>query len=247
GMGKIAGQNVKDWKLVWAYQRTTNHGIQPPPLGGDGVMYLSEPPSNVVALDAATGRPFWRYRRSLPAKINVCCDAVNRGVAVLGDRVFLGTVDAHLVALHARTGQVLWDVEVPDYKAGYSITVAPLVIKDMVITGIAGGEYGIRGFLDAYDVNTGQRRWRFWTIPGPGEPGHNTWRGDAWKTGGGSTWVTGSYDAELNLIIWGVGNPAPDWNADVRPGDNLYTDSAIAVNADTGKLKWYHQFVPHDT
>jgi alcohol dehydrogenase (cytochrome c) len=168
-------------------------------------------------------------------------------VAVLGDRVFLGTVDAHLVALNAKTGAVLWDVPVADSRTGYSITGAPLIVKDMVITGIAGGEYGIRGFLDAYDVSTGKRRWRFNTIPGPGEPGHETWGGtEAWKHGGGPTWVTGSYDPELNLVIWGVGNPSPDWNADVRPGDNLYSDCAIALDADTGALKWHFQFVPHD-
>ncbi len=246
-LDQVNRQNVKNLKLAWAYQMTTTHRIEATPLVVDGVMYVSEPPSNVAALDAATGRPFWRYRRSLPSKVAVCCDAINRGVAVLGDRVFVGTVDAHLVALNAKNGAVLWDVEVADYKAAYSVTVAPLIVKDMVITGIAGGEYGIRGFLDAYDVKTGQRRWRFWTIPGPGEPGHDSWRGEAWKTGGGSTWVTGSYDPELNLVIWGVGNPSPDWNADVRPGDNLYSDSAIALDADTGKLKWYHQFVPHDS
>ncbi|MSO24258.1 MAG: hypothetical protein EXQ58_13670, partial [Acidobacteria bacterium] len=171
---------------------------------------------------------------------------VNRGVAILGDRVFVGTVDAHLVALDAKTGAVLWDVEVADYRMGYSITVAPLVVKDRVICGISGGEYGIRGFLDAYEAATGKRRWRYWTIPAPGEPGSQTWPGDSWKTGGGPTWVTGSFDPEQNLIIWGTGNPSPDWNGDSRKGDNLYSDSAIALDADTGKLKWYFQHVPHD-
>jgi alcohol dehydrogenase (cytochrome c) len=245
-LDQINRQNVKDLKIAWVYQMPMTHRVETTPLVVDGVMYLSEPPSNVVALDAATGRQYWRYRRALPSKINVCCGQVNRGVAVLGDRVFVGTVDAHLVALNAKTGTVLWDVEVADYKTGHSVTVAPLIVKDMVITGIAGGEYGVRGFLDAYDARTGQRRWRFWTIPGPGERGHETWSGDAWKHGGGPTWVTGSYDAGQNLIIWGTGNPSPDWNGDVRPGDNLYTDCAIALDADTGKLKWHFQFVPHD-
>ena len=246
-LDQINRQNAGSLKVAWVYQMPTSHRIEATPIVVDGVMYVSEPPSNVFALDAATGRPYWHYKRSLPAKINVCCDAVNRGVAVLGDRVFLGTVDAHLVALSAKTGAVLWDVPVADSQTGYSITGAPLIVKDMVITGIAGGEYGIRGFLDAYDVATGKRRWRFNTIPGPGEKGHETWGGtDAWKQGGGPTWVTGSYDPELNLVIWGVGNPSPDWNADVRPGDNLYSDSAIALDADTGKLKWHFQFVPHD-
>jgi alcohol dehydrogenase (cytochrome c) len=245
-LDQINRQNVQNLKLAWVYQMPVTHRIQATPLVVDGVMYASEPPSNVIALDAATGRPFWRYRRSLPARINVCCGQVNRGVAILGDRVFLGTVDAHLVALNAKTGAVLWDVEVADYRTGHSVTVAPLAVKDMVIVGIAGGEYGVRGFLDAYDAKTGQRRWRFWTVPGPGEKGNETWSGDSWKQGGAPTWTTGSYDPEQNLIIWGTGNPSPDWNGDVRLGDNLYSDSVIALDADTGRLKWYFQFVPHD-
>jgi len=245
-LGQINRQNVAGLKVAWVFQMPLSERIETTPLVADGVMYATMPPASVIALDPATGRPFWRYRRSLPDKINVCCGQVNRGVAVLGDRVFLGTVDAHLVALNAKTGAVLWDVEVADSRTGHSITGAPLVVKDMVITGIAGGEYGIRGFLDAYDARTGKRRWRLWTIPGPGENGNETWGGDSWKQGGGPTWLTGSYDAEQNLIIWGVGNPSPDWNGDVRPGDNLYSDSAIAVDADTGKLKWHFQFVPHD-
>lgn len=243
---QINRDNVKKLAVKWMYQMPTTHVVETTPLVVDGVMYFTEPPSNVVAVDAETGRQFWRYRRSLPAKINVCCGQVNRGVAVLGDQVFVGTVDAHLVSLDAKTGDVLWDVEVADYRTGHSITVAPLAVKNMIICGISGGEYGIRGFLDAYDAKTGKRIWRFWTIPGPGEPGHDTWPGEAWKTGGGPTWVTGSFDAAQNLIIWGTGNPSPDWNGDGRLGDNLYSDSAIALDADTGKLKWHFQFVPHD-
>jgi alcohol dehydrogenase (cytochrome c) len=245
-LDQINRQNVRNLKVAWVYQMPVTQRIQTTPLVVDGVMYISEPPSNAIALDAATGRPFWRYRRSLPPKINVCCGQINRGVAVLGDRVFIGTVDAHLVALSAKTGNVLWDVEVADYRNGYSVTVAPLIVKDMVVVGMAGGEYGARGFLDAYDAKTGQRRWRFWTVPGPGEKGNETWSGDSWKTGGAPTWVTGSYDPSLNLVIWGTGNPSPDWNGDVRLGDNLYSDSVIALDADTGKLRWYFQFVPHD-
>jgi alcohol dehydrogenase (cytochrome c) len=246
-LDQINRANVANLKIAWVYQMPITERIESTPLVVDGVMYFTEPPSNVVALDAATGRPYWRYRRALPDKINTCCGRVNRGVAVAGDRVFVGTVDAHLVALHAKTGAVLWDVPVADPKTGHSLTGAPLIVKDMVITGVAGGEYGIRGFLDAYDMKTGQRRWRFWTIPEPSQPGSQTWSGDAWKHGGGPTWVTGAFDAEQNLIIWGTGNPSPDWNGDVRPGDNLYSDSAIALDADTGKLKWHYQFVPHDT
>jgi alcohol dehydrogenase (cytochrome c) len=245
-LDQINRSNVKDLKLKWVYQMPVTHRVETTPLVVDGVMYISEPPSNVVALDPATGRQFWRYQRSLPTKINVCCDQVNRGVAVLDDRVFVGTVDGHLVALQAATGAVLWDVEVADYRTGHSITSAPLVVKDMVITGISGGEYGIRGFLDAYDVKTGKRRWRFWTIPGPGEDGNQSWPGEAWKHGGGPTWVTGAFDPQQNLIIWGTGNPSPNWNGDMRKGDNLFTDSVIALDADSGRLKWYFQIVPHD-
>jgi alcohol dehydrogenase (cytochrome c) len=249
-LDQINRENVGNLRVAWVKQMPTSHRIEATPIVVDGIMYVSEPPSNVYALDAATGRPYWHYKRNLPA-YNVCCDAVNRGVAVLGDRVFVGTVDAHLVALHAKTGAVLWDVELADRKQGYSNTGAPLIVKDMVITGIAGGEYGIRGFLDAYDIKTGKRRWRFNTIPAPGEKGHETWptsgpNANSWKQGGGSTWVTGSFDPELNLVIWGVGNPSPDWNTDVRPGDNLYSDSAIALDADTGQLKWHYQFIPND-
>jgi len=246
GLDQISRQNASRLKVEWVYQMPTTLMVETTPLVIDGIMYLSEPPSNVVAIDAATGRQFWRYRRELPKPINVCCGQVNRGVAVLGGRVFVGTVDAHLVALDAKTGSVLWDVEVADRKTGHSITVAPLAVKDMIVCGISGGEYGIRGFLDAYDAATGKRRWRFWTIPQPGEPGGDSWPGDTWKTGGAPTWVTGSFDVDQNLIIWGTGNPSPDWNGDSRQGNNLYSDSAIALDADTGKLKWYFQFVPHD-
>jgi len=171
---------------------------------------------------------------------------INRGLAILGDTLFMGTVDAHLIAVNAKSGRPIWDTKVANAESGYALTHAPLIVKDKVIVGTAGGEYGIRGFIAAYDVKTGKQAWRFYTIPGPGEPGNQTWTGDAWKTGGGSVWVTGSYDPELNLTYWGVGNPGPDWNGDSRPGDNLYSDSVVALDPDTGKLKWYYQFSPHD-
>src|SRR6185436_8860485 len=164
----------------------------------------------------------------------------------LGDTLFMGTIDGHLVAVDAKTGSLIWDTAVAKPEAGYSLTHAPLVVKDKVIVGTAGGEYGIRGFLAAYDAKTGREVWRFNTIPGPGEPGHDSWAGDSWKRGGGPIWVTGSYDRDLNLTYWGVGNPGPDFNGDVRLGDNLYTDSVIALDADTGQLKWHYQFSPHD-
>jgi alcohol dehydrogenase (cytochrome c) len=171
---------------------------------------------------------------------------VNRGFGV-GDRLFMTTIDAHLVALDMRTGGVLYDVEIIDYKAGYSATVAPLVVKDKVIVGVAGAEYGIRGFIDAYDAQTGKRAWRFYTVAKPGEPGGSTWtRGDAYLRGGGSIWVTGSYDPQQNLVFYGTGNPGPDYYSGAREGDNLYTASLVALNADTGELAWHYQFTPHD-
>lgn len=246
-LDQINRGNVSNLKLQWVYQIPVTNRVETTPIVADGVMYITEPPSNVIALDPANGRQFWHYKRSLPSKINVCCDAVNRGVAILGDRVYIGTVDAHLVALSAKTGAVLWDVEVADHKTGHAITSAPLAVKDMIVIGISGGEYGVRGFIDAYDARTGQRRWRFYTIPATGEKGNETWPRDSWQHGGGPAWLTGSYDPELNLLIWGTGNPSPDWNGDLRKGDNLYSDSAVALDADTGKMKWHFQFVPHDT
>jgi alcohol dehydrogenase (cytochrome c) len=243
---EINKDNVRKLKLKWVHQMRTLEKVETTPLVVDGVMYVTRPPNDVFALDAETGRPFWSYVRSLPKKINVCCGQVNRGLAMLGNRLYMGTVDAHLVALDAKTGAVIWDVEVADRTKGYSVTVAPLAVRDKIIVGIAGGEYGIRGFVDAYDAATGRRVWRFHTVPAPGEPGSKTWKGDSWKTGGGSTWVTGSYDPQLNLVYWGTGNASPDWNGDVRPGDNLYTASVVALSLDTGKLKWHFQFTPHD-
>ena len=242
----INTSNVAGLKVAWMYQIGTTHHFETMPLVFDGIMYITEPPSDVTALDLRTGRPIWSYRRSLPKGVIVCCGQVNRGLAVLDDQLFLGTVDAHLVALDLRTGRVRWDVEVADYKEAYSITVAPLAVKDKVIVGIAGAEYGIRGFLDAYDAKTGKRAWRFYTVPALGEPGNETWSGDSWKTGGAPTWVTGAFDPESNVVYWGTGNPSPDMIGDDRKGDNLYSDSLLALDADSGKLRWYFQFTPHD-
>ena len=209
-------------------------------------MFITESPSNVVAVDAATGRPFWRYDHPLPDDLRICCGRNNRGVAILDELLFMSTLDAHLVAIDARTGSLVWNREVADHRGGYSKTAAPLVVKDRVVTGIAGGEFGIRGFLDAYDARTGELEWRTYTIPGPDHPDNLTWAGDSWRTGGSPTWITGSYDPELNLVYWGTGNPGPDWNGEVRPGDNLYSDSVLALDGDTGEMSWYFQFTPHD-
>ena len=245
-LDQITRDNVTGLRTAWVYQMRTTHKVETSPLVIDGIMYITEPPSDVAALDLKTGRPIWSYRRSLPNRIVVCCGQVNRGLAALDDLLFLATVDAHLIALDARSGRVRWDVEVADYKSAYSLTLAPLAVKDKVIVGIAGAEYGIRGFLDAYDAKTGKRVWRFDTVPGPGAPGHDTWSGESWKTGGAPTWMTGAYDPELNLLYWGTGNPSPDYVGDDRLGDNLYSDCVLALDPDTGELKWHFQFVPHD-
>lgn len=244
---QINVKNIQKLEFKWAFQMRTLEDVETTPLVVDDIMYLTEPPSNAHALDPRTGRTYWSYKRDLPDEIHTCCGRVNRGLAMLGEKLYLGTVDAHLVALDARTGSVIWDIEVADRHAGYSLTLAPLAVKDKIIVGVSGGEYGIRGFLDAYDAETGKRVWRFYTVPEPGEPGNDSWgEGDAWKTGGAPTWMTGSFDPALNLIYWGTGNPAPDFNGAVRPGDNLYSDSVIALDPDNGQLKWYFQFTPHD-
>ena len=218
------------------------------PIVIDGTLYVTGPMNVAWAIDGRTGREIWRYERTLPprAELRVCCGMVNRGFAVLGDRLFMTTLDAHLVALDRKTGSVLWDVEVADSRQGYAGTVAPLVVGNTVIAGIAGGEFAIRGFLDAYDVATGKRVWRFWTVPAPGEKGSETWPGDSWARGGGPTWITGTYDAELGLLYWGTGNPSPDYYGADRTGDNLYTNSLVALDAERGTIRWHFQFTPYD-
>jgi alcohol dehydrogenase (cytochrome c) len=244
--------NVKNLELQWVFQTRTPaepaEKFEATPLVVDGVMYTVLAPNHVVALDAATGRMFWMYSPRLSPLARVCCGRVNRGLAILGDTLFMGTIDGHLIAIDAKNGKPVWDVSLSKPELGYSFTMAPLVIKDKVIIGPAGGEYGIRGFIAAFDAKTGREAWRFNTVPGPGEAGHETWPAgtDAWEHGGGSIWVTGAYDPDLNLMYFGTGNPGPDWNADPRPGDNLYSDSVVALDPDTGRLKWHYQFTPHD-
>ncbi|WP_414661043.1 pyrroloquinoline quinone-dependent dehydrogenase [Horticoccus sp. 23ND18S-11] len=247
-LAQITPANVGGLKAAWIYQAREAAGkLECSPLVIDGVLYITERPNIVTALDGRTGRPLWTYRRPLPGDVQGCCGPVNRGLAVLGDTLFLATYDAHLVALDVNSGRERWDVVVADYKTGHSITVAPLAVKDKIIVGISGGEFGVRGFLDAYDARTGARAWRFWTVPGPGEAGHETWGGrGSWKTGGAPTWVTGTFDPALNLLYWGTGNPSPEFDGDDRPGDNLYSCSMLALDPDTGKLRWHFQHTPHD-
>ena len=245
-LDQINIDTVGDLELKWAHHIPQLDRAETTPLVVDGIMFITESPSNVVAVDAVTGRPFWRYNHPLPDDLRVCCGRNNRGVAILGETLYMSTLDAHLVAIDGRSGSLVWNREVADHRSGYSKTAAPLIVKDRVVTGIAGGEYGIRGFLDAYDADTGEREWRTHTIPGPDHPDNRTWAGDSWRTGGSPTWLTGSYDPELNLVYWGTGNPGPDWNGDVRMGDNLYADSVLALDGDTGAMSWYFQFTPHD-
>ena len=242
----ITPANVGKLQVKWVFQQPIREKFETTPLVVDGVMYLTVPPNDAYALDAETGVVLWEYKRGLPPKIIVCCGQVNRGLAVAGDRLFMATLDAKVIALDRKTGRLLWESEMIDYRLGYAATHAPLVIKDKVLVGVAGGEYGIRGFIDAYSVEDGKRLWRFYTVPGPGEFGRDTWAGDSWKTGGASIWITGSYDPELNLTYWGTGNPGPDWNGDVRKGDNLFSDAVVALDPDTGERKWHFQFTPHD-
>jgi alcohol dehydrogenase (cytochrome c) len=243
---QVSAANVRQLRVQWILQLPGSEVVESTPLVVDGVMFVTGPPNNVFALDAGKGTVLWAYRRQLPDGLRPCCGLVNRGVAISGTRAYLATLDAHLVALDTKTGTVAWDVKLADYDAGYTATGAPLVIGGKVIVGIAGGEYGIRGFLDAYDSGSGRRLWRFNTIPGPGEAGHDSWGGESWKTGGAPTWLTGAYDPELGLVYWGVGNPGPNYDGHPRPGNNLYSNSVVALDVTSGMLRWHFQFTPHD-
>jgi len=245
-LDQITAENVRGLRAKWIYQMHRPK-VEATPIVVDGIMYVTRPPSDVIALDAETGRALWTFEYRLSNRVYICCGEVNRGLAILGTTLFITTLDAKLIAIDARSGRMLWKRDLADPTLNHTATGAPLAVKDKVIAGIAGAEGGIRGFLDAYDAKTGERAWRFWTIPAPGEPGSETWGGDSWRYGGASTWITGSYDPELNLVYWGTGNPGPDYNGDVRPGDNLYSCSLLALDLDTGKLKWHFQFTPHDT
>jgi alcohol dehydrogenase (cytochrome c) len=245
---QITPRNVVDLQLQWVFQAQSLESFETTPLVVDGVMYLTEAPNTAVALDAKSGRLFWRYQYNPGADARPCCGRVNRGLAMLGDKLFMATIDAKLIAIDAVSGQPVWQKSLADASAGYAMTLAPLVVKDKVIVGVAGGEYGIRGFIAAFAADSGEEAWRFYTIPAPGEPGFETWEdgGDAWERGGASVWLTGSYDPTVDLTYWGIGNPGPDWNPTQRPGDNLYSDSVVALDPDTGELRWHFQFTPND-
>jgi PQQ-dependent dehydrogenase (methanol/ethanol family) len=221
-------------------------GLETTPLVADGIMYATGP-QQAYALDARTGQPIWHYSRPrTPGVVGDASLASNRGLAILGDKLFMLMDDAHLIALNRTTGRPVWEVVMPDKPMHYGGTGAPLVVKDMVIAGVAGGDWGIRGFLAAYRASDGKLLWRRWTVPAKGEPGAETWGGDPPETGGGGTWTTGSYDPETDTIYWATGNPYPDGDDRHRPGDNLYTNSILALNPSDGALKWYYQVTPHD-
>ena len=239
-LGQITRENVAELEPVWTFSTGVNSGHQAPPIVNDGIMFVTTPESQVLAIDVRTGDQLWRYRRELPEDV-IRGHRTNRGVGLYDDKVFVTTQDAFVVALDATTGEVAWEQDVEDYRAGYYMTVAPLVASGKVLVGASGGERGIRGFVAALDPSDGREIWRTYMVPGPGEPGNDTWPGDSWRTGGASIWVTGSYDPELNLTYWGTGNPGP-WIGDQRPGDNLYANAVVALEADTGELKAYHQY-----
>jgi alcohol dehydrogenase (cytochrome c) len=245
-LDQVNTSNVRNLSPQWVFQIGDLGKFETTPIVVNGLIYGTGQNDRAFALDARTGKAIWRYARTLPQDIKACCGNVNRGFAISGNKLFMATLDAHVLAMDTRTGNILWDAKAADYNEGYSFTLAPLLVKDKVIVGISGGEFPIRGFIDAYDIATGKRAWRFYTIPGPGDAGRDTWSGESWKVGGAGAWVTGSYDPELNLLYWPTGNPAPSNFGGQREGDNRYSNSMLALDADSGKLKWFFQFSPHD-
>ena len=253
-LAQITRENVKDLELAWV--APTSSRVQSTPLVVDGVMYTTRNSNDVVALDARSGRVLWVYPytlRSPGAQASGGGRRPNRGLAILGGTLFLGTLDAYLLAIDALSGKLLWETRVADARDPacegglcYVITLAPLIVKNKVVVGVGGGEGRTRGFIAAYDAVSGKEAWRFHTVPAAGEPGNSTWAGDSWKTGGAAVWATGVFDPELNLTYWGTGNPYPPWDGSTRAGDNLHSNSVVALDADTGTLKWHYQFTPHD-
>lgn len=245
-LNQINTENVGRLQTRWAFQVPGGGPLEATPLVVDGVMYTTGVLGRVFALDARSGRTLWQYQRRRKTINPYDAAKVNRGVAVLGGRIFFTTTDGYLVALDAKSGLPLWESQMADHLQGFSGTMAPLALRDRIIAGISGAEFGVRGFVDAYDPASGKRLWRFYSIPSPGEFGNDTWEGDSWKRGGASTWMTGTYDPESDTLYWGIGNPGPDLNGDVRKGDNLFSCSVVALDPNTGLRKWHFQFTPHD-
>jgi alcohol dehydrogenase (cytochrome c) len=253
-LDQIDTGNVARLRPAWQFQfapigvvaNPATYSFEAAPIVVDGVMYVSGWDGYVWCLDAVTGEMLWQYQHQIPLDTPMCCGNVNRGVAVANGRVYFATQNGHLVALDATTGKQVWQTAYADVRAGESATMAPLVVKNLVIAGASGGEYGVRGHLDAFDMATGKRVWRRYTIPAPGEPGNETWLGDSWERGGGTTWITGTYDPELDLVYWGTGNPGPLFDNEPRRGTNLYTNSVLALDPDDGTIRWHYQFTPDD-
>jgi len=245
-LSQINLQNVNQLRAEWVFHSRTSDRMEVTPVVVNGTMFVTSA-NDTFALDAKTGRTVWHYAR--PISEGLIDDAsrhLSRGVAVWHDRVYRETDNAHLLCLDARSGNLIWDVAYADWNSNYGATSAPLVVNDKVIVGTSGGDDGVRGFVAAFDAENGKLAWRFWTIPSPGEFGSDSWPGDLYLHGGGTTWMPGTYDPELKLLYWTTSNPAPDFEGSVRPGDDLYTDCVLALDPDTGKLKWYFQFTPHD-
>jgi len=245
-LDQINRRNVGELELQWIWQARSLEKFEATPLVVDGILYTVQAPNDIVALDAATGRVFWTFNYENDPEARACCGRVNRGLAILGETLYMGTIDAHLVAVDAVSGQLLWKRKVAEAADFYSITMSPLVVEDKVMIGTGGGDGGANGMIVAFDAANGEELWRFHTIPRPGEPGSESWSGDSWRTGGAAVWNHAAYDPETGLAFWGTGNPAPDWDGSTRLGDNLYSDSVVALDVDTGELAWYYQFTPHD-
>ena len=245
---QITKDNARRLQVAWAAQlRPSSKPLSATPIVTGGLMFVTEAPDGIVALDAKSGSVVWRFRRPVdPSRLPLCCGAFNRGLAVQGDRLYVLTLDSYLVAVSTATGKMLWQTKVARSEEGFSLTSAPLVVDGHVIVGVAGGEFGIRGIVSAFSSEDGRHLWTFDVIPGPGVPGHETWAGDSWKTGGGPSWSTGVYDRNLDLVYWTTGNPWPPLDTAVREGDNLYTNSVVALDRKTGTMRWYYQFTPAD-
>jgi alcohol dehydrogenase (cytochrome c) len=260
-LSEITPANVRQLRPAWVFQyaqigvlaNPVTYSFEAAPIVVDGVMYVSGPNGYVWALDASTGRKLWQYQHAIPIDVPLCCGNVNRGVAVAAGKVFFATANGLLIALDGATGKPVWQAPFVDPRAGESATLAPLVVKNLVIVGNSGAEYGVRGHIDAFDINTGRRVWRRYTVPKPGEPGAESWppdrgerHGGAWARGGGTAWITGTYDPGLNLLYWGTGNPSPVFSGEERAGTNLYTSAVVALDPDDGTIKWHYQWTPHD-
>lgn len=242
----LSPQNIDRLEFAWGFPSGTLGQFSVSPLVYDGIMYVTTSYNRIFALDAATGQMYWRYDHQVPGDLRLCCGPANRGASIHSDKILMATLDARIMAFDRLSGKKLWDSEIIEYERGFSATSAPLIVKNLAIIGVGGGEFGVRGFFDAYDVNTGERVWRHYTVPAEGEPGYETWADRSYETGGAPAWTIGTYDPELDLVYWTTGNPAPDWNGDARLGDNLFSDSVLAINPDTGERVWYYQFTPHD-